>query len=66
MEQQNLIMTNVLKTLDILRRIARIQVVWNRLMSQTAGDNNDLLKTSQNIHELGKKKKINHCYISKF
>lgn len=67
MEQQNLIMTNVLKTLDILRRIARIQVVWNRLMSQTAGDGNDILKTSQNIHELGKfKKRRSHVFELEF
>lgn len=55
MEQQNLIMNNILQTLDILRRTGRIQVVWNRLTALTSADANDILKISQNIYELGKK-----------
>lgn len=53
-----MIMTHVLQTLDILRRISRIQVVWNRLLSYVESDPNEILKISQSIHELGKNNHI--------
>ena len=54
MEQQNLIMENILKTLDILRKIARVLVVSHRLPLHISSEA-DILKISQNIRELGKK-----------
>lgn len=52
MEQQSLIMENILKVLNILRRVARIQLVSHRLPSHVSSDA-DVSKTSQNIQELG-------------
>lgn len=57
MEKQYLIMENILKTLNLLRRITRIQVVSHRLPPHVSSDS-DILKISQNIKELG-----NYIYI---
>ncbi|KAK6631510.1 hypothetical protein RUM44_006037 [Polyplax serrata] len=53
MEEKFLRMENILKTLNILRRITRIQVVSHRLPPHVTSDS-DILKISQNIKELDK------------
>ena len=53
MEQNHIVMVNILETVDILHRVARIQVVFKRLATQIESDPSDVLKASWNIHELG-------------
>lgn len=52
MEHLSVVMGNILQTLDILRRISKIQDVWNRLNSHLNSDAHNYLKISQNVHEL--------------